>query len=604
MLSLPIRPCLRCQVLQLAEAYRHREVQQSTTSHELSTLTNVRSSAPSASRVASTDSTLTALRTDRSSSPFTDKDLQRRGCPRTAFEHARLLSLDPLTDPHGVLLHLDYLSVKAGIGDWLLNLWNVYQSGKVEETEGCMDPNVLPGWGYARALLLRGKEKERKNRGEDAEEESTEALRQAILAFPSVIPLLADKCDIPLPTEPSPPPLSYTPSIDMSSSSTQLTPNPRTALSQPSYPPPSPSADAPSSPAILSLHRRPYQSTMPPSSPTPRTPSLRAPTPNPSRRAGPRAIVAFFDQNPEIAAQVPGGVVEFVRMMGEMPEDALEDLMLGAAMMREGGGEVRVMGVQPGLADRGIMPGDMLDEEIEVFFEPEREVEADYVDDLTPAQAGQLVLAEDEDEGDEDEEYVAPMPVRVVRSLLNRLWESGAAQEELSGDDPYAPQLGARLHVSHSRLNVIGLAGNVGVYSSGLVWGRIVDLRGPRIPLIGASICLLFGYSGIKRIYGDGVGGGTTVSALHFAVLVVCGFMTGLGGNAGPGAAVNTTARSFPDTARNYDWFGTFWLRSLTVLVVYARALTLPRQHIRLPPHPCARHSHTDARRLVILSNK
>ncbi|KIJ65622.1 hypothetical protein HYDPIDRAFT_88135, partial [Hydnomerulius pinastri MD-312] len=55
----------------------------------------------------------------------------------------------------------------------------------------------------------------------------------------------------------------------------------------------------------------------------------------------------------------------------------------------------------------------------------------------------------------------------------------------------------------------------VGEYSSGPVWGRIADLRGPRIPLIGASIRLLLGYSGIKCIYDDGVGGGTTVSALH-----------------------------------------------------------------------------------------
>ncbi|KIJ65623.1 hypothetical protein HYDPIDRAFT_88087, partial [Hydnomerulius pinastri MD-312] len=125
-------------------------------------------------------------------------DLQRRGCPRTAFEHARLLSLDPLTDPHSVLLHLDHLSVKAGVGGWLLNVWNVYQGGRVEETEGCMDPSVLPGWGYARALLLRGKEREREDRGEV---KSTEALRQAILAFLSVIRLLADKCDILLPTE-------------------------------------------------------------------------------------------------------------------------------------------------------------------------------------------------------------------------------------------------------------------------------------------------------------------------------------------------------------------------------------------------------------------
>ncbi|KAH7927046.1 MFS general substrate transporter [Leucogyrophana mollusca] len=112
----------------------------------------------------------------------------------------------------------------------------------------------------------------------------------------------------------------------------------------------------------------------------------------------------------------------------------------------------------------------------------------------------------------------------------------------------YAPQLGARLHVSHTQLNVIGLAGNVGVYSSGPVWGRIVDAKGPRIPLIGAFICLLLGYFGIRRIFDNGAD--PTISFVSLAVLIICSFMTGLGGNAGLAAAVNTTAKSFPDTAR------------------------------------------------------
>jgi hypothetical protein len=89
----------------------------------------------------------------------------------------------------------------------------------------------------------------------------------------------------------------------------------------------------------------------------------------------------------------------------------------------------------------------------------------------------------------------------------------------------------------------------VGVNTSGPVWGRIVDHKGPRIPLIGASICLLVGYLGIKQMYDDGVGNGTTVSPLHFTLLVVCGFMTGSGGNAGLSAAINTTAKSFPYSA-------------------------------------------------------
>ena len=89
----------------------------------------------------------------------------------------------------------------------------------------------------------------------------------------------------------------------------------------------------------------------------------------------------------------------------------------------------------------------------------------------------------------------------------------------------------------------------MGVNISGPVWGRIVDRKGPRIPLIGASIFLLVGYSGIKQMYDDGIGNGTTVSPLHIVLLVVCGFMTGLGGNAGLSAALNTTAKSFPFSA-------------------------------------------------------
>ena len=100
----------------------------------------------------------------------------------------------------------------------------------------------------------------------------------------------------------------------------------------------------------------------------------------------------------------------------------------------------------------------------------------------------------------------------------------------------------------------------MGVNTSGPVWGRIVDRKGPRIPLMGASFCLLVGYLGIKQMYDDGVGNGTTVSPLHFTLLVVCGFMTGLGGNAGLSAAVNTTAKSFPYNA----------VRTLPLHLVYA----------------------------------
>ncbi|KAF8548022.1 hypothetical protein OG21DRAFT_1516744 [Imleria badia] len=43
----------------------------------------------------------------------------------------------------------------------------------------------------------------------------------------------------------------------------------------------------------------------------------------------------------------------------------------------------------------------------------------------------------------------------------------------------------------------------MGVYTSGPLWGRIVDRKGLRIPLISASICLFVGYFGIERVYHD-----------------------------------------------------------------------------------------------------
>ncbi|KAF9460956.1 major facilitator superfamily domain-containing protein [Collybia nuda] len=115
----------------------------------------------------------------------------------------------------------------------------------------------------------------------------------------------------------------------------------------------------------------------------------------------------------------------------------------------------------------------------------------------------------------------------------------------------YAPQLGARLQISHTRLNIVGLAGNIGVYSSGPFWGRIVDTRGPRILLISAFIFLLIGYSGMRHIYDAGVPtSATTISTFTFCLLVACNYLTGAGGNGGLASSVNATARTFPDKAR------------------------------------------------------
>ncbi|KAH9180075.1 DUF654-domain-containing protein [Lactarius sanguifluus] len=125
-------------------------------------------------------------------------DLQRRGIYRTAFEFARLLlSLDPWSDPHGVYLHLDFLAIKSGMHSWLLSFSQLFApvvskaSGLGESQSSQMPIIALPGWAYARALALKV----------EGDERASQALKQAVLDFPSVVPLLADKAEIVLSTE-------------------------------------------------------------------------------------------------------------------------------------------------------------------------------------------------------------------------------------------------------------------------------------------------------------------------------------------------------------------------------------------------------------------
>ncbi|KAG6811785.1 hypothetical protein H0H92_005855 [Tricholoma furcatifolium] len=120
-------------------------------------------------------------------------DLTRRGCIRTAFEFARLLwALDPLADPHGALFHIDSLALRGGMHTWLIDAWNHFD--KIEPRRSVINPSLLPGWAYARALAIRMVE------GDSAShEESTRALEEAMRAYPEVVPLLADKLDVTLP---------------------------------------------------------------------------------------------------------------------------------------------------------------------------------------------------------------------------------------------------------------------------------------------------------------------------------------------------------------------------------------------------------------------
>ncbi|TCD69203.1 hypothetical protein EIP91_008499 [Steccherinum ochraceum] len=126
-------------------------------------------------------------------------DLQRRGCVRTSFEFAKLLlSLDPSSDPHGSLFHLDFLAIKSGQAQWLLDMWNAFEDMSKSVGTKRFTVTALPGWAYGRALALYTVEK---SKHDIEHEKSTAALAEAIRKFPSIVPLLADKADITLPSD-------------------------------------------------------------------------------------------------------------------------------------------------------------------------------------------------------------------------------------------------------------------------------------------------------------------------------------------------------------------------------------------------------------------
>ena len=99
--------------------------------------------------------------------------------------------------------------------DWLLELWDAQCSLPEDAWAGRMHVRGLPGWAYARALALFTKEESKHDtvcRGaayvaqlivinQQEHIGSSSALIEAVRAFPSVVCVLADKADLPLPGE-------------------------------------------------------------------------------------------------------------------------------------------------------------------------------------------------------------------------------------------------------------------------------------------------------------------------------------------------------------------------------------------------------------------
>ncbi|KAJ8522776.1 hypothetical protein ONZ45_g655 [Pleurotus djamor] len=141
--------------------------------------------------------------------------------------------------------------------------------------------------------------------------------------------------------------------------------------------------------------------------------------------------------------------------------------------------------------------------------------------------------------------------ILVAASAGTNYVSANVALTQFTANQAYGPQLAAKLHIEQTRLSLIGLSGNVGVYSSSPLWGRIVDSRGPRPLLASAFLLLLIGYSGIRMIYNAGPvdDAGTLPNYLFFS-LMAFSYMTGAGGCAALNGSGNPTAKSFPNSMR------------------------------------------------------
>ncbi|KIM79562.1 hypothetical protein PILCRDRAFT_823483 [Piloderma croceum F 1598] len=429
-------------------------------------------------------------------------DLQRRGCVRTAFEFARLLySLDPWIDPHGALLHLDYLAIKCGMGQWLLDLWDYFdESWQEGQHRNRVNVSVLPGWAYARALALRSREDAAKDKDHEA---SDNALREAIQTFPEVVPLLADKADISLSSEiRSARVFQIVTEGSFSSASHNFLHLLSHLYAQRSFPlwkdPKRASWFANTVKGVLpsakwsqsrrdrflqnykvinqrystyrqimileSSYRRLFAfiprevldakqlacDPLPPlttlniydkeffrgaddvfaSRPGTRRNAandqrlLERLIPDPHFR---QQLQAFFDANPGFVDRFPGGIVQFLQMAGELPADALEDIMIAEVMGNEGQ-NINMPGAMPDqepLFAEFTDGEDEADDDADAPTDGHTRVEAQNIRNLHDIDSDKS--SDDDDEEDSELEDVTPMPVRLIRNIINRFWGGAAA---------------------------------------------------------------------------------------------------------------------------------------------------------------------------------
>jgi len=108
------------------------------------------------------------------------------------------------------------------------------------------------------------------------------------------------------------------------------------------------------------------------------------------------------------------------------------------------------------------------------------------------------------------------------------------------GFSAWAPSFADRLGLSATEINVLGNAGNLGMYATGIPAGLLIDSRGPRWGVLLGCICLACGYFPLHKAY-EASGQGYSIGLLGF-----CCFLTGVGSCSAFSASIKTCATNWP----------------------------------------------------------